>query len=729
MLDLSTKERLDRLRKLRKKADSTLSTLLVDHEQFEQKGNKHCYYRLPSNPRSEDKGPSVTPSCTAWMAFCVARSPLDNSKVTEALKKILKEPWDTGGLPLNNPFTVAILCRAIGFLVESEVLNKDFAANAVKEQHEMDPTEAEKFEAYQERSKELWLRCEGKSIKEIVVLFLSNPEQNIAIDPFPASPTICYWMVDAAAKLEIDIRGCFEDLATWAASEFWRQHSLISAKHLSIMDPIALVMAACLCRCIRRISKQLDGCPEVLNKILFPSNLELEAGVGAFFGFQSPRTGVWEKYFPIFHYPESGPNHCWHFEVLEAVIAEFPEILRDFDKVGGIDLSLDWLDDNRLQFPLNGKQYCGWNAGGDIAAMRRREPESWPTSVAHMFLARLTDQLSFQIRDTVLEKFGDRVQVRPSDKDVSPKYPEGEKWQKYMDADFKKATDCGLNESLNSVKKLVKQELLIPAEKIAGSVVPHRKIKGRHSAVLFGPPGTAKTSLCEAIAKRLGWYFIELSPSDFLGGGLEGIYKTVEEVFEDLLDLFGAVVLFDEMDALVQNRDGDGKDRKLDVTETLLTTSMLPKLAKLNKSRRVMYFMATNYIGTFDGAITRAGRFDLLVHMGPPSAEAKIEGLAVWCNDESEDEIEKAKAHLRVVLSDGDDMERFGRFTFGEAQKFFFTLRTSAKAETVSSGIQNTTKEQFVPILREWARSKITLSDGSDALGKFQADEKLVSVQ
>ena len=336
-------------------------------------------------------------------------------------------------------------------------------------------------------------------------------------------------------------------------------------------------------------------------------------------------------------------------------------------------------------------------------------------------------------------------------------------WKRYLDAEFPRAKDCGLDTSRDSVKKLVEEELIKPAEEI-NDVSPDMKLTDRHSAVLFGPPGTAKTSLCKAVAKRLGWYFVELSPSDFLGSGLDGIYNKVEEVFADLMDLYGVVILFDEMDALVQNREArpslrtatdaqdedspgtdtdDGTDTsitedrvreivnnetarvtpahesKLDVTETLLTTSMLPKLAKLHGDRRTMYFMATNFIGSFDGAIIRAGRFDMHIHMGPPSLEAKIDGLPAWCGKDDPNDIEAAQKRLGEAVEADDPKDQFGRFTYAETRRFFEALKMANGEPNIAKAIAATNVETLREQLADWAGSKITLKDGSVALDSY----------
>ena len=308
------------------------------------------------------------------------------------------------------------------------------------------------------------------------------------------------------------------------------------------------------------------------------------------------------------------PNHCWHFEVLEAVFNEFPEILSDPKTLDRIDCSLEWLERNRLSFCTSTNFYAGWNSGGDIKALRSGEPESWPTGVAHMCLARLRNRISAQIASKVFERYRDRTQV------FLRRNSEG--WSGFL--------DCGLpdqDEHSNTVKKLLEVEVVHPTEQAVESqgspappgtqgwplrLSPSFSIPSRTSALLFGPPGTSKTSLAEAIAQRLGWPFVELSPSDFLRGGLDGIYERVNEVFEDLMDLYGVVILFDEMDALVQSRDSShlavpasAAVGDLDVTQKFLTTSMLPKLLKLRKQARVVFFMATNHQRQFDAAIKR----------------------------------------------------------------------------------------------------------------------------
>src|SRR5262249_47274415 len=129
--------------------------------------------------------------------------------------------------------------------------------------------------------------------------------------------------------------------------------------------------------------------------------------------------------------------------------------------------------------------------------------------------------------------------------------PSSKKWGELIDV--KISFPGGEEENL---KDVAARELIDPAKSAKADEKRLRKrpMTSRRSALLFGPPGTSKTSFAKALAGVLRWPVIVVTPSDFLNEGLEKIYVRVNEVFEDLEDISGAVILFDEMDALAQTR-------------------------------------------------------------------------------------------------------------------------------------------------------------------------------
>ncbi len=75
------------------------------------------------------------------------------------------------------------------------------------------------------------------------------------------------------------------------------------------------------------------------------------------------------------------------------------------------------------------------------------------------------------------------------------------------------------------------------------------------SVLLFGPPGTAKTTTVKSLAQKLGWHFLELTPSNFIIDGLELIEQRAKDIFDDLSSLRETVILFDELDSIFIDRE------------------------------------------------------------------------------------------------------------------------------------------------------------------------------
>jgi SpoVK/Ycf46/Vps4 family AAA+-type ATPase len=127
------------------------------------------------------------------------------------------------------------------------------------------------------------------------------------------------------------------------------------------------------------------------------------------------------------------------------------------------------------------------------------------------------------------------------------------------------------------------------------------------------------------------------------------------------------VVLFDEFDEMVRNRALTDE-----LLSRFLTTAMLPKLARINKERRILFIVATNYIHTFDVAISRAGRFDLVLQMMPPLVSEKIKK---W-----REELE----NLKGIANDVDFDTKLGDLTFLETEALtrrFRRLGDTAEAQ------------------------------------------------
>lgn len=682
---------LARLRELRRRAEERNSSFVNDLIPFLRDDKTCC--RLPSKKHESDI--SVTTACTCLMASVLTRqlkrfyrSPehADAERAAkDAFMVLVQAPWITAGLPETNSFTRMLVLRTAGILREAGIVSDDDLLD---------------------------LKHLNQTIPEIAREMLADQPQSFNVANFGPKPAIAYWFLDALDHLVIDpSHDQLKQLTTWAVEEFRREFSYVVANYDAMLDPVAMIMAACVVRRLHRW-RVLGKLPEEAYGIL-PPIAELRHAVVQLFAFQG-KSGIWPKYFPLFNYPVDGTlNYCFTFEFLEAIVAEFSDTATEiFDSdvvLRGLDLAIRWCNENRLQFYHSGSVFYGWNSGTQIKHLRDGIPESWATATIHMFLVRLREGLSEAIDESVIAAW------------ANPHEPED--WDLLIDAPL------AIRDHNTSLKKVLETQIL-------EHIKPHRRsrrsyrsepIDGRRSAVLFGPPGTSKTTIVRALADKLNWPYVEITPSDFVGNGMEQIHARITEVFRDLSDLAGAVVLFDEMDALATKRDAA---QQLDVVRQLLTTGMLPKLADLSRRKQIIYFMNTNHRRDIDPAIMRAGRFDMLLHVVPPTWDDKLNRLERLYPVEGS-ELVAIKAKLEEFTKDQlRERAILDRFTFSEMKSFLEHIQMLPLEGTVlSEKLAKWKREEFLQLVEEWGGKFIVLKDPSPALEEFNEDRQASALQ
>lgn len=668
---------------------------------------------------------------------------------------------------------------------------------------------------------------------ESIARELGSDPRNFSINQYPASSAVVYWFIDAVDRLGFDFQGShWQALCKWASEEFYHQQSLVVSESEAMMDPVAMAMAACTCRRLKKIASQPKSSGIKGSFSPLPSELELRDSILKLLPKQT-KTGIWPKYFPMFHYREGGSNFCFTLEMLEAVLVEFSagedSLMQDGRFVKALNKALDWCNDNRKEFKDGNKLYCGWPSGHDADTLKKGQPESWATAVAHMFLWELQRALSTAINRAVLDKYRARVPeskptwhdlldmdaqfcshrcstvksvlereimgsmlLVPEDiKDLGAlrrkiKYARGGSLSAHIKKCLSsrtlnllgnrgKAADSklrlALTNDLNSIiagkslytkdrfryKELSSDSKALLVESSMDQKTPHlnrlllrdaykealsseqlssrargyrrfahTRIKGRRSVLLFGPPGTSKTTIVRAFAAELRWPLVEIEPSNFLTSGMENIYGRAKEIFEDLGDLSAAVVFFDEMDALVRTRDDEA--HPLDVMSRFLTTSMLPKLAKLHDDGRVIFFFATNYQGEFDQAIKRPGRFDILLCVWPPTWVKKLESINKLVEGKVKDsDLERLKKELNRLVAQTKSEERqiLDLLTFNEARNM---LERLANDGDLLTQLVTLSGEDFSKCLKDFEKT-ITLRRDKPSYQRYNNERGISQLQ
>ncbi|MFE0186528.1 ATP-binding protein [Streptomyces sp. NPDC058989] len=229
--------------------------------------------------------------------------------------------------------------------------------------------------------------------------------------------------------------------------------------------------------------------------------------------------------------------------------------------------------------------------------------------------------------------------------------------------------DDGLWESIagmSAEKTLIERRLVLPLEhpELAGQyrLVPPRAV------VLFGPPGTGKTTFARAVASRLRWPFIEVFPYQ-LAEDAHGVAAALRRLFARVEHLEQAVLFFDEAEEIASERH--------DPTTLAhrVTNELLKLIPQFRRGDRRLLICATNAVRSLDPAFLRPGRFDYLIPVGPPDAQAR---RAIWIRYIGPDRAAGLELDALVEASD--------RFTPADIEYAARTAAQSAFERHLSSG-------------------------------------------
>jgi transitional endoplasmic reticulum ATPase len=169
-------------------------------------------------------------------------------------------------------------------------------------------------------------------------------------------------------------------------------------------------------------------------------------------------------------------------------------------------------------------------------------------------------------------------------------------------------------------KELIERRVILPlaqpqlAERLG--LVPPRAI------VLFGPPGTGKTTFAKGVASRLGWPFVELFPSRLAGESPAGLATALREAFSLVAELEKVVLFIDEVEEIAGSR----QPRTVSAAQGV-TNELLKLIPPFREQEERLLICATNSVRALDNAFLRHGRFDYVIPVGPPDAAARE---AIW---------------------------------------------------------------------------------------------------
>jgi len=347
-----------------------------------------------------------------------------------------------------------------------------------------------------------------------------------------------------------------------------------------------------------------------------PINKRLVTKALATFFEEQSADGLWDKGQPIYKaFRKKGRNVGNAFVFIIETVGSLLEALdaEDFrPHLGALQNILEWIESHQAVEVI--PDYCDIETGQCFGRSLRgwasphmspgTGPQAWSTAHVVTYISLM--------RSTVRELLNDDVLLEFNGISYSGQGIRTPAWDRLLDSDLGNPAQDGTR----TLKSVLEERFVVPFE----NSVSLPGLGAAYSAILFGPPGTAKTTICESLAQRMGWDFVVIDTSTFLADGLSNVASRIRYVFDRLQRLNQCVILFDEIEEFCLDRETPG----LGMESRMLTTAMLTAINDLRKKKRSIFFLATNRLRAFDAAVIRPGRFDLQLFVGTPNLEARV---------------------------------------------------------------------------------------------------------
>jgi hypothetical protein len=137
------------------------------------------------------------------------------------------------------------------------------------------------------------------------------------------------------------------------------------------------------------------------------------------------------------------------------------------------------------------------------------------------------------------------------------------------------------------------------------------------AVILHGPPGCGKTFAVQQLVNYLGWPSFSVDASSIGSPYIHETSRKVAAVFEEAIKSAPSVLVIDEMEAFLADREQGVASSHHRVEEVAEFLRRIPEAVKSH----VLIIGMTNKVDMIDAAIQRRGRFDHIVHVGMPTTE------------------------------------------------------------------------------------------------------------
>ena len=261
------------------------------------------------------------------------------------------------------------------------------------------------------------------------------------------------------------------------------------------------------------------------------------------------------------------------------------------------DFEINWVLDNTYGF-----------VGADLAALVRE--------AAMKALRRYLPEIDLE-EETIPPEVLEKMEVRMDDFRYAIKEVEPSALREiYVEIPAIEWDEVG---GLEEVKERLKESVEWPLTK--PEIFEHFNIKPPRGIVLFGAPGTGKTLLAKAIANEAQANFISIKGPEMISKWVGESERGIREIFKKAKQSSPSIIFLDEFESIASMRsssNGEGSD-----VGNRVVNQLLASMDGVESLDGVIIVAATNRPEMIDPALLRSGRFERVLHVPPPDAQAR----------------------------------------------------------------------------------------------------------